>query len=204
MSSNSAIPLILKHAGCKTRAVSPRDDDPRSDQQVVEAINAGDAEAFEVLYRRHRDWVAGLAYRFTLDHDDALDVLQEAYWYFARQFPGFELRAKLTTYLYPVVKHIALAQRRRKRPDQELPDVPAPPIVDSPDRENPRAALAEVLTRLSEEHREVVLMRYVDDMSLDEIAQAMAIPLGTVKSRLHHALAALREDPRTRKYFQTK
>jgi RNA polymerase sigma-70 factor (ECF subfamily) len=176
-------------------------DDPRSDQQLVEAINAGDADAFEVLYRRHRDWAARLAYRITLDHDDALDALQEAFWYLARQFPGFSLRARLTTYLYPIVKHIALAQRRRTRPDHELLDVPAAPIVD---RQDPRAGLAEVLARLSAEHREVVLMRFVDDLSLDEIAQALTIPLGTVKSRLHHALAALREDPRTRKYFQTK
>ncbi len=50
--------------------------------------------------------------------------------------------------------------------------------------------------------REVVLMRFVDDLSLQEIAAALAIPTGTVKSRLHNALATLRDDPRTRRYFE--
>ena len=55
---------------------------------------------------------------------------------------------------------------------------------------------------LPETHREVVLMRFVDGLSLDEIATALDIPLGTVKSRLHNALNALRADPRVRKYFE--
>lgn len=56
-------------------------DDPRSDEQLIAAINAGDAAAFEALYRRYRDWVAGLALRFTGDHGLALDVLQETFMY---------------------------------------------------------------------------------------------------------------------------
>ena len=64
-----------------------------------------------------------------------------------------------------------------------------------------RAELAAALGALTAEHREVVLMRFVDDMSLDEIAGALAIPPGTVKSRLHRALETLRNDPRTREYF---
>ena len=54
---------------------------------------------------------------------------------------------------------------------------------------------------LSDEHREVLLLRFVDGLSLAEIAETLNIPLGTVKSRLHNALAFLRHDPRTRTYF---
>lgn len=57
------------------------------------------------------------------------------------------------------------------------------------------------MAALPETHREVVLMRFVDDMSLGEIAEALGIPLGTVKSRLHNALETLRHDPATRRYF---
>jgi len=81
--------------------------------------------------------------------------------------------------------------------DDILPDLPAPP---SPKRAS-RKELAAVLRTLPEEQLEVVLMRFVDDMALAEIAEALSIPLGTVKSRLHNALNALREDPRTRSYF---
>jgi RNA polymerase sigma-70 factor (ECF subfamily) len=64
-----------------------------------------------------------------------------------------------------------------------------------------RAELATALAALPHDQREVVLMRFVDDMSLDEIALALSVPTGTVKSRLHRALQTLRTDPDTREYF---
>ena len=64
-----------------------------------------------------------------------------------------------------------------------------------------RAELAAVLAVLPGEQREVILMRFVDDMKIVEIAKALNIPVGTVKSRLHNALQALRHDRRTRDYF---
>ena len=64
-----------------------------------------------------------------------------------------------------------------------------------------RLELAAVLAILPEEQREVLLMRFVDDMSLQEIAVALDIPIGTVKSRLHNSLRTLRNDHRTKDYF---
>src|SRR5690242_11225682 len=87
-------------------------DDLRSDQQLVALLNKGDWSAFEPLYFRHRDWVYRLACRFTGEHAAALDVVQEAFAYLLTQFPGFRLTAKLTTFLYPVVKNTALAAKR--------------------------------------------------------------------------------------------
>ncbi|MEW6249269.1 MAG: sigma-70 family RNA polymerase sigma factor, partial [Planctomycetota bacterium] len=66
---------------------------------------------------------------------------------------------------------------------------------------HPLEELAGVLADLPEGQREVLLMRYVDELTLVEIAEALGIPLGTVKSRLHAAIAALRADARTREYF---
>jgi RNA polymerase sigma-70 factor (ECF subfamily) len=65
----------------------------------------------------------------------------------------------------------------------------------------PRAELAAALAALSEEQREVVLLRFLDEMTLDEIAEALNVPTGTIKSRLHRALEILRNDPRTHDYF---
>ncbi|MBC7968470.1 MAG: sigma-70 family RNA polymerase sigma factor, partial [Fuerstia sp.] len=94
--------------------MSPAQHDNRTDLQLVAALNAGDAAAFDVLYFRHRDWVMRLAMRFTGNHEDALDVLQETFAYFARKFPGFELTAALTTFLYPAVRNFSLAARRKR------------------------------------------------------------------------------------------
>ena len=172
----------------------------KSDEQLIASANNGDAEAFDALYYRYRDWVYRLAWRFTGNHQDALDVLQETFIYLLKKFPGFELTASMTTFLYPVVKHISLAGRRRSRrfaSDEEvLSRIQAPPAEKAS-----RAELAAALGLLKDRQREVLLMRFVDDMSLKEIAAALKIPLGTVKSRLHHALQRLREDARTRAYF---
>jgi RNA polymerase sigma-70 factor (ECF subfamily) len=178
------------------------EDDARTDRELIAALNAGDASAFDALYYRYRDWCVRLAYRFTRDHDDALDVLQETFAYLSRKFPGFVLTASMTTFLYPVVKNSALAIRRKRRrlvtgsaESIEVPD------VEPTDAGNPRESLAQVLSRIPDASREVLLMRFVDGLKLHEIAAALGVPVGTVKSRLHNALEALRDDERTRRYF---
>ncbi|HEX4998776.1 MAG TPA: RNA polymerase sigma factor [Terriglobia bacterium] len=155
------------------------------------------------MYRRYRDWVAGLAYRFTGNADLARDVTQETFLYFLKKFPGFELTANLKTFLYPAVKNLSIVARRKARRYQSTPNeqgllevIPSPP----PQSADP-AALAAALAGLSEEHRETLLLRFMDDLSLVEIAEAMNVPLGTVKSRLHHALAQLRSSGRAADLF---
>ncbi len=177
-------------------------DDPRSDGELVDAINTGDDGAFEALYFRYRDWVHGVATRFTGDHDLALDVLQETFAYVLRKCPSLKLTAEMKTFLYPVIKHTAIALRNKSlrfaSDDEALADLGARP---DPPPESARAELSSALRLLPAEQREVLLMRFVDDMTLQEIADALDIPLGTVKSRLHHALKTLREHESTRRYF---
>ena len=172
----------------------------KSDEELIALAGKGDPEAFEELYYRYRDWVHRLARRFTYSDADALDVLQETFGYLLGKFPGFELTASMTTFLYPVVKHTALAVCRKSKrftSDQDpLTDLPAPAA-----QETSCSELARVLSLLSEEQRETLLMRYVDGMDLKEIAAALQIPLGTVKSRLYNALQRLRDDKRTKDYF---
>ena len=179
--------------------MTDRGEDPRTDAQLVNAINAGDDRAFEALYFRHRDGVIRLARRFTHNDDLAIDVMQETFVYLLGKFPGFRLTARMTTFLYPVVKHLAWTALNKSRRQHTTPD---PPEVAADDPAiASRDDLAAAMSALGEDQREVVLMKYVDDMSLDDIAAALGIPLGTVKSRLHNALKILRDDPRAKKYF---
>ena len=173
----------------------------RTDEELVEASNRGDPRAFETLYHRHKEWATRLAYRFTGNEDDAMDVVQDAFLYFLKKFPGFRLTAQLTTFLYPVVKNISLSRIRRDsrcEPDEEI----VTSAADAPAQESlGHYELAAAVSCLSELHREVLLMRFVDDMKVQDIARALGVPLGTVKSRLHNALKTLREDERTRALF---
>lgn len=154
-----------------------------TDAELIHAIQSGQASAFDTLYHRYRDWVVTLALRFCGNQDDALDVLQETFAYFFRKLPGFELRSQFKTFLYPAVKHLALTRKRRMHAGLEGVE---PAVV-------PAAAHSEdLLAGLPDDQREVVWMRFVDEMDLKEIAQALEIPLGTVKSRLHVALKFLK------------
>ena len=181
--------------------------DRRSDEELIEICNCGDADAaadaFNALYLRHKDFVIRVALRVVGDHDMALDVVQETFRYLLRKFPpagrGLTLTSKLTTLLYPVAKNSAISLLRKAgrfpagsaEPD-ELPAV-SPPSSGN---------ILPLLDILPAERREVILLRFVDDMSLREIAESLQIPLGTVKSRLHLAIKQLRESPEIKKdYF---
>jgi RNA polymerase sigma-70 factor (ECF subfamily) len=172
------------------------------DRTLIRAANSGEASAFEAIYFRYRDWVVGMAYRFTGNQEDALDVLQDTFAYLLRKFPGFCLSSNMKTFLYPVVRNLSIAARRKRNRhvsgDEIFADVPAPPPTAGG---SSRAELAAVLSALPEAQREALLMRFVDGMALQEIAEALGIPPGTVKSRIHNALETLRKDARTRTYF---
>jgi RNA polymerase sigma-70 factor, ECF subfamily len=184
--------------------------DNSPDQELIAAINAGDTDAFECLYHRYRDWVVRLAWRFTGHHDDSLDVLQETFSYVAGKFPGFELTASMTTFLYPAVRNLSIAARRKRQrsvsSEADLNTIADRAVtqVSGPSTEFDADELGEVLTALSDAHREILLMRFVDDMTQPEIADALDLPLGTVKSRLHHAVQAVRKSPAVLQYLTSQ
>lgn len=193
--------------------------DVRTDQELIDAAGRGEKAAFDALYERHRDWVYSLACRF-VDRETAADVVQEVFVYLLRKIagaaPGFRLTAKMTTFLYPAVKNSALAIKRKQRryvgrDEGVLEFLPARAgggmragaagggagtVGASLDGDQTLAALLEAVRRLPVGQQEVLLMRVVDGMSVAEVAAALEIPEGTVKSRLHLALAGLRGDER--------
>lgn len=198
-----------------------------SDAALVARAGKGDHAAFEVLYRRHRDFVYRLALRFTGEHALALDATQEVFLYLCRKLPGLTLTARLTTFLYPAVKHCALtAKRKAQRSGLSLESLRGggweagsgagaesaaagsgggasgnaagrePATEAAPawiDEERCEARFGTVWRTLSEPHREVLVLRYVAEMTVPEIAAALGVAEGTIKSRLHHACRAFSE-----------
>lgn len=171
--------------------------DSVNDQELIAGIHAGDEQAFEQLYHRHREWVFRMACRICGSEHLAQDVVQEVFRYFLGKFPGFELRCELRTFLYPAIRNLALASLRGSRrfvggeSGAAVIDQLAAPVDESCGNDD----LQQIIASLSPDHREILLLRFVDGMTLPEISSLTGIPLGTAKSRLHHALAALRCDP---------
>ena len=161
--------------------------DPRADEDLVRAWRGGDPSAFDALYARYHEWVVTLAFRFTRNREDALDVLQDTFAYLHRKRRDFELRSRMKTFLYPVVKHLAVSRSRLARRH-----APLDPAIDPAAPAASTDETAALLQGLSDVQQEVVLMRFVDGLDLQAIADALEVPLGTVKSRLHSALELLR------------
>jgi RNA polymerase sigma-70 factor (ECF subfamily) len=172
-----------------------------TDEELIAAINTGDCEAFESLYYRYRDWVYNLAFRFTHNREHSLDVLQEVYLYFLKKIPGFKLTSSIKTFFYPVIKHVSITISGKARGVSGEELISKLPAVEAENSSDQRGELLRVMGVLPLGSREVVLMRYVDDMSLAEIAEVLKIPVSTVKSRLYRSLETLRADGGCRRYF---
>ena len=181
--------------------------DPRSDEALVRTCNQGHpraaAAAFETLYLRHKDYVIRVALRFAPDIDTALDVLQDTFVQLLRRFPptgdGITLTAKLTTLLYPIARNTAITAARRAGRFPVADDMTPDQLAARPAREDDD--IGRLLAVLPTGQREAITLRFVDGMSLGEIAEALGIPEGTVKSRLHGGIANLRSSSLLEDFF---
>jgi len=167
----------------------------QEDQSLIAKANLGDEEAMRALYDKHKEFCMNLAIKYLADRDEALDVLQETFKYFFSKFPGFVLTCQLRTFLFPVVRNLCLSRLRKKKPnvDSKILEFQEAKEVRNPELE--KARVVEMVASLGEEHREVVILRFAEQMTLEEIAERLCIPKGTVKSRLHNALKKLRDNP---------
>jgi RNA polymerase sigma-70 factor (ECF subfamily) len=171
----------------------------KTDRALLEAFRSGDAGALAVLYDRYASAVLAFALRFCDDRALAEDVVHDCFTELIDRIDGFELRGRLTTWFYVVAKRRALRLRDRARRAQgDLGPALNVPLRPEPELED----LGRLLARLPAGQREVVVLRFLDGFDLEAISEALDIPLGTVKSRLHHALASLRADPVCRRYFE--
>lgn len=163
-------------------------EDP-CDQKLIAAANRGDVDAMTALYHRYRDWTISTARRFCGDPDEALDIAQQVFVYFFGKFPGLSLSCQVKTLLYPVIRHRSIDVLRKRRATPTDPAALPEGEAVSVSRPN---AIRELVAELPPEQRDVVLCRFEEGMSLAAVATRLGVPVGTVKSRLHHALRKLR------------
>jgi RNA polymerase sigma-70 factor (ECF subfamily) len=180
-----------------------------AERGLVELCRKGDAEAFARLVSLHESMVYNLAARLLGDQEEARDLSQEVFLQVYRTLGRFEGRSALRTWIYRIVvnqcrnRHRWWRRRRREqsRPIEALTQkdearlaeaAPVESPFDSLRRRERQAAVQAALLKVSFEHRAVLLLREVEGLSCEEIAATLAVPEGTVKSRLSRAREALR------------
>jgi len=167
------------------------------EQFLVTRCQAGDAEAFEELVGLYHDRIAYFVERLLGSGRPADDVLQEVWLATFRGLPRLRSPAALTAWLYRLARNKACQDLRRRRVWTELDDEALP--VGAPDAEpeftpEQAAEIHRALERLAPPHREVLVLRFLEDLSYDEIAEIVGCPVGTVRSRIHYAKWALRRE----------
>jgi RNA polymerase sigma-70 factor (ECF subfamily) len=169
------------------------------EQLPVLQAKAGEPEAWDILFRRYQ--LPLYVYVFELAHDEqtSLDLVQETFIAAVRHIGSLRDDAKFGSWLFGIA-HQKCLQRWRKQNREEilLDEIPGAPdeSENNPDdlliRREQEAEFMQLLNQLPLPQRSVLLLHFVEDFSLDEIAGITGTPIGTVKSRLHYAKKALR------------
>lgn len=160
------------------------------DIELVARANRGDASACEELYQHYRSFVFRLALRRLGNTDDALDVTHDTFVRLFTRFPGFELSVAMTSFLRSHVEPLCLDyQARRVSTIHVDPLEVAESVAAESDSDRREMSL---LAPLPADERELLTLRFVEDLSLPQLSQTLAVPIGTIKSRLHRAIARLR------------
>jgi RNA polymerase sigma-70 factor (ECF subfamily) len=174
------------------RTHSPGSADP-PDLELVRRFNHGDQDAFAALMGRHERRVFNLAYRMLGRREEALEATQEAFLSCFRHLGRFRGDSAFSTWLHRIAVNACYDMLRRQPPlsslDPEL--VPPPPQPDHSDAVAAATDVQRALLEVPQEFRAVLILHDVQDLQLQDIAETLGIPVGTVKSRLHRGRIAL-------------
>jgi len=178
-----------------------------SDEELVKKAQAGRTDAFGLLVERHQDYVYNAVFHLVGRGADAEDIAQEVFVSAYRALSGFKGRARFTTWLYGIMLNAVRSYwRRRKRvtvlsvdadDDDEGSGRQIPAKQESPAETSMRAervrAVRAAIGALDENLREIIVLRDIQGLTYEELSEALALPDGTVKSRLFRARRELTE-----------
>lgn len=180
-----------------------RQEEAEQDRALIERAKSGDRAAFRSLVERHQRKAFAIALGLVRDENDAREIVQEAFLRVHRGLDAFQGGSSFFTWLYRIVKNLSIDLMRRpgsKKSEwddsQALEEGADIPLLSRMDGADPldvlrRSEIAEriqtALDALPPYHRSVILMRELEGMSYEEMAQAMGVSKGTIMSRLFHA-----------------
>jgi RNA polymerase sigma-70 factor (ECF subfamily) len=204
----------LKKQTFKKAASSPRTPSSRhyetlltmSDEDLMSQFQAGTVEAFDILVSRYREPLTNYIYRFLGDMKECEDLLQETFLRVYRNRHSYRRIAKYSTWLYTIAGNLARSEyRKRKRRrlyslqsvnrddeeyEVEIPDETFLPDTHAESQLQDRL-IQDALKQIPEEFREVVVLRDVQQLAYEEIAEITGLPMGTVKSRINRGRTKL-------------
>jgi RNA polymerase sigma-70 factor, ECF subfamily len=179
------------------------------DELLIQRSQRGDREAFDTLVRKHEAKAYQYAYRLTRNQDEASDIVAEAFVRVYNAIHNFKSQAAFGTWLFRILTNcfLDLKKKEKNRPTTSLEssiqtsdgllerqiEDPKPSPLEQTFVSERSQRIADALKQVPEYQRSMILMYHAEQMSYEDIAAALDLPIGTVKSRLNRARIALRE-----------
>jgi len=179
-----------------------------SDEDVMEQLQSGVVEAFDIIVQRYKDRLHNFLYRYTHNHEDCEDLVQETFLRVYRSRQSYERIAKLSTWMYTIALNLAKSMYKKKQrmslisihADESDPDDREMQITDTvilqDDELHLKLSVQELeraLQELNDDFREAVILRDIQQLTYEEIAEITDTAMGTVKSRINRGRQQLQE-----------
>jgi RNA polymerase sigma-70 factor, ECF subfamily len=175
-----------------------------NESQLVAASQRGDSAAYGTLVCKYQDRLCSALRHVCRSNADAQDAAQEAFLKAYLRLKTYTGASAFYTWLYRIAINIAMSEHRRRQArarretSRSLESSPVSEATQSADsqllREERRAEVQRALARLSDDQRSILILREMEEFDYDQIASILSIPVGTVRSRLHRARLALRQE----------
>lgn len=175
----------------------------QDDASLVSASKRGDQEAFALLVQRHQRRVFNLVFGMVQQYEEASEITQETFLAAWQGLPSFRGEARFSTWLHRIAYNCALKQLEQRKRDKVLQSaMQAEQLIESrnPERADAvmetharQALVQDLLARLPEKYRVVLVLRHLQEMTYEEMAEILTMPIGTIKTHLFRARHLLKE-----------
>ena len=175
-------------------------------ENIIIEASEGNTEAFESIYKEYSGFVYNVAYRVVNNIDEAQEITQEVFLTVYRKLKSFKFKSSLKTWVYRIAVNMAIDYARKKSREQDHTvlyvdnnklNKTIDPVGENIEREQQEKTISTLLDALSPDQRVCIVLRSIEDLSYQEIAESLNININTVRSRLKRArekLIALRKE----------
>lgn len=173
-----------------------------TDETIISRTLEGEAEAFDILISRYAPRLTRMAYGLVNHHQDAEDLVQEALANAFFKLDSFGGRSSFFTWIYRITVNLSISKHRKRRIETTRKSIPLEETITSSNGATPDSVaeteelvqqMRQAIAQLEDDRRSVLVLRDMDGLDYDQIAEILKIPKGTVRSRLHRARNDLKE-----------
>lgn len=171
--------------------------DQRSDEELIKDVQGGSISAFEILVRRYEKKLTGFGYRILNNEKDAEEIAQDAFFKVYRTIEKIDVKRKFSTYLFEIAKNDCISLIRRRHSNLSLADETAietdEMIYEAITRKERKEKVKQAIATLKIKYRRVVELYYFDNLSYEEIAGKLKLPINTIRTHLLRAKKYLKK-----------